>query len=49
MIDQTLLNTASICSSERLVKIGDESVIKNAVSVGSKVLKRETFLDKWKI
>ncbi|WP_024606479.1 MULTISPECIES: AAA family ATPase [unclassified Pseudoalteromonas] len=44
MIDQTLLYTASTRPSERLVVMGDESVIEKAVKVGSRALNRATFL-----
>ena len=44
MIDQTLLYTASTRPSERLVLMGDESVIEKAINVGSKALSRATFL-----
>ena len=44
MIDQTLLYTASTRPSERLVLMGDESVIEKAIKVGSRALSRATFL-----
>ncbi|GGP41919.1 AAA family ATPase [Shewanella saliphila] len=45
MIDQTLLYTASTRPSERLVIMGDESAIEKAIKVGSRALKRATFLE----
>ncbi|WP_267894412.1 hypothetical protein [Pseudoalteromonas sp. T1lg10] len=44
MIDKSLLYTASIRPSERLVLMGDEKVIETAIEVGSKALSRATFL-----
>ena len=44
MIDQALLYTASTRPSERLVMMGDESVIEKAIKVGSRALNRKTYL-----
>lgn len=44
MIDQTLVYTAITRSTERLVMMGDEVVLKEAVRRGAAALKRKTYL-----
>lgn len=44
MIDQTLVYTAITRSTERLVMMGDEGVLKEAVRRGAAALKRKTYL-----
>ncbi len=44
MIDQNLLYTASTRQIERLVLMGNERTIENAIKLGSKELNRAAFL-----